>query len=242
MYLATGPESVNTAKRANDETESHPEKQIRRAPKALRREQLINATIDSLALRGYAATTLADVADGAGLSRGIVNFHFESKEKLLIETLQFLADEYSANWREADAAAGGSAAARMRTLMVADLAERVCTPRQVAAWFAFFAEAKSRPAYQKLSWARDGDYYSLLVTLCEQLRREGKYAFETVRMADAVYAMQEGLWLRLMIETNSFDRATALDTSLAAIGTLFPLHFDRAGNIHETWKSEGASR
>ena len=30
---------------------------------------------------------MADVADGAGLSRGIVNFHFESKEKLLIATL-----------------------------------------------------------------------------------------------------------------------------------------------------------
>lgn len=59
----------------------------RKASKETRRQQLIEATIDSLAKRGYAETTLADVADGAGLSRGIVNFHFESKENLLIATL-----------------------------------------------------------------------------------------------------------------------------------------------------------
>ena len=62
--------------------------------------QLIDATIDSLAKRGYSETTMADVADGAGLSRGIVNFHFESKEKLLVATLQYMADEYSAHWRD----------------------------------------------------------------------------------------------------------------------------------------------
>ena len=62
----------------------------RREPKALRREQLINATIDSLAKRGYAATTLADVADGAGLSRGIVNFHFTNFQRNPLVFLLFI--------------------------------------------------------------------------------------------------------------------------------------------------------
>ena len=46
----------------------------RAATKALRRQQLIDSTVDSIAKRGFSGTTLADVADGAGLSRGIVNF------------------------------------------------------------------------------------------------------------------------------------------------------------------------
>src|SRR5262245_4551931 len=71
----------------------------RKAAKDVRRLQLVEATIDSLAKRGYAETTMADVADGAGLSRGIVNFHFESKEKLLIATLQHMSDEYAGHWR-----------------------------------------------------------------------------------------------------------------------------------------------
>jgi TetR/AcrR family transcriptional repressor of bet genes len=63
----------------------------RKASKEMRRQQLIEATIDTLATKGYAATTLADVAKAAGLSGGIVNFHFETKDKLLVETLRQLA-------------------------------------------------------------------------------------------------------------------------------------------------------
>ena len=37
---------------------------------------------------------MADVTSKAGLSLGIINLHFETKEKLLIETLRFITDEY----------------------------------------------------------------------------------------------------------------------------------------------------
>ena len=89
------------------------EKRGRKASKETRRQQLIEATIDSLAKRGYSETTMADVADGAGLSRGIVNFHFESKEKLLVATLQYMADEYSAHWRAACQKAGDDPARQL---------------------------------------------------------------------------------------------------------------------------------
>jgi AcrR family transcriptional regulator len=41
------------------------------------------------------------VAKTAGLSVGIVNFHFDTKEGLLVETLKSLAEEYRGNWHEA---------------------------------------------------------------------------------------------------------------------------------------------
>ena len=64
-----------------------PEGEARTRPETRerRREQLIRSTIDSIARRGFAETTLANVADGAGLSRGIVNFHFKSKDALLAQ-------------------------------------------------------------------------------------------------------------------------------------------------------------
>ena len=39
-------------------------------------------------------TTIATVAREAGLSQGIINLHFQTKERLLTETLRYLADEY----------------------------------------------------------------------------------------------------------------------------------------------------
>ena len=57
-----------------------------------RRDQLILATIKCIATKGLSGTTMADITTEAGLSLGIVNLHFKSKEKLLIDTLRHLSD------------------------------------------------------------------------------------------------------------------------------------------------------
>lgn len=205
------------------------EKRSRKASKEVRRQQLIEATIDSLAKRGYSDTTMADVADGAKLSRGIVNFHFESKEKLLIATLQHMYDEYSAHWRAALDKAGEDPASRLRALVVADFDRVVCNRRKLAAWCAFWGEAKSRPTYQVLSGARDKAYQGTIVELCALLRDEAGYDYDAEAIALALSAMLEGLWLRLMMGTEDVSRETALAGANAFLATTFPRHYSRAG-------------
>jgi AcrR family transcriptional regulator len=175
------------------------DKRGRKASKETRRQQLVEATIDSLAKRGYSETTLADVADGAGLSRGIVNFHFESKEKLLIATLQFMADEYAAHWNAALEKAGEATSAKLWALVAADFDRKICTKRKLAAWCAFWGEAKSRPTYQALCGARDVKYQDLFVALCTELKVEASYTYDAEVTALGLCAMMEGLWLRLMM-------------------------------------------
>ena len=65
-----------------------------------RRKQFIEATIKTLALRGYARTTLTEVVRSAKLSHRLVNFHFETKEKPPAKPLAYLAEEYRLNWTE----------------------------------------------------------------------------------------------------------------------------------------------
>ncbi len=202
----------------------------RREPKEFRRDQLIQATIDSLATRGFAATTLADVATGAGLSRGIVNFHFESKEKLLLEVLTAMTAEYEANWRAAlDKAKGKPAAQQMHALIASDFDARVCSTRLVTAWFGFWAEARTRPQYQELCWARDEGLMGAICSICAALKDEAGYEFDVNHTGGAIYAVQEGLWLRLMLGGKDFKRRDALATALALLGTLFPRHFTTEG-------------
>jgi len=202
-----------------------------RASKQVRRQQLINATIDSLAKRGYAETTMAHVTEGAKLSRGIANFHFESKGRLLIETLQFMADEYDAHWKAALERAGSDPAARMRALMVADFDRNICNSRKIAAWFAFISEAKTRPIYRELCWSRDDDFRDALHSICLALKKQAQYAFNAENTAAAIYSLQEGLWMRLMLTGKDFPRQSALETSLSVIGTFFPRHFHPDGSL-----------
>lgn len=203
------------------------EKKGRKASKETRRLQLIEATIDSLARRGYAETTMAHVADGAGLSRGIVNFHFESKEKLLVATLQFMADEYAAHWRAAIAKAGNDPARRLEALVAADFDRSICNRKKLAAWCAFWGEAKSRPTYQALCGARDDRYQDLLAELCGALIAGGGYDLDPRQTALGLDALLEGLWLRLMLSNGAMKRETALAAAQAFLVAIFPKHYGR---------------
>lgn len=200
------------------------EKRSRKASKETRRLQLIEATIDSLSRRGYSETTMADVADGAGLSRGIVNFHFESKDKLLVATLQHMAEEYAAHWRGALDKAGDEPAARLAALVAADFDRAVCNKRKLAAWCAFWGEAKSRPTYQALCAARDEAYQDTILELCLALTQEGGYALDAPATALAVDAMLEGLWLRLLMR-DDMTREKGHMAAKAMLAALFPKHF-----------------
>jgi transcriptional repressor BetI len=202
----------------------------RKASKELRRQQLIEATIGAIARKGYAALTLADVAKAAGLSGGIVNFHFESKEKLLIATLRHLAEEYRQNWQDALKVAGDSPAARLAALATADFNDVVCTPDKLAAWSAFWAEAQNRPTYMEHCGANDAEFHSAVRAIVREIIAEGRYAErDPARIARAVDALLEGLWLDLITAYSPVSREEAVKTVYTCLSAFFPAHFSPAG-------------
>src|SRR3954447_25808027 len=64
-----------------------------------RRQSILSAAADAFADRGFAATSMDDVASAAGITRLVVYRHFDSKESLYIAVLeavsQRLADEFA---------------------------------------------------------------------------------------------------------------------------------------------------
>lgn len=198
----------------------------RAVTKARRRRQLIESTIESIAKRGFSETTLANVADGAGLSRGIVNFHFRSKEALLVETLRYIAEEFREVWNRALAKAGPSAAERLAALVEADFEPVVCSRKRIAVWFAFWGEAKSRPRYLEICGESDREYGQALRDLCLRIVEEGGYRdLDPVLAADGLSAMSDGLWQDLLLNPQSFDRQAAKRTCFAYLAAIFPRHF-----------------
>lgn len=197
----------------------------RKASRELRRQQLVDATIECLARRGFSETTLADVADAAGLSRGIVNFHFESKDKLLQATLQHMADEYAAHWRAALVRAGPKPADQLRAVVEMHFDRAISSRRKLAAWVAFWGEAKSRPTYKALCGARDVQYQETLVALCVALVAEGRRQVDPHAVALGLDSMLEGLWLRLMMGGEGVGRAEALSAARLHLEITFPEHF-----------------
>src|SRR5688572_28969460 len=147
----------------------------RTAPPEERREQLIQATIRCVANQGLADTTIATVAQEAGLSQGIINLHFQSKENLLTETLRYLSDEYRNACSEAAAEAASSPAAGLQALVDLDFRRNICTRDKLAVWFAFWGERKFRPTYRRICAERDKSYDDVTRVLCAKLCEEGGY-------------------------------------------------------------------
>ena len=63
------------------------------------RRQVLDAAIAMLAERGLAATSIQDIADAAGLSKGAVHYHFESKDELLQCVLERCCESVEARVR-----------------------------------------------------------------------------------------------------------------------------------------------
>ena len=194
-----------------------------------RRHQLIESTIETLAQRGYARTTLSDVARMAGLSQGLVNFHFATKENLLAETLSYLAEEYRLNWSEALALAGDNPARQLDAMISADFNPAICSPQRLSAWCSFWGETQCRPMYQNLCGSNDEVYTGTMVQICGRLIEQGRYEANPVRVARIIGATVEGIWLDLMTITAPYGLDEALTTVRTCVAMAFPRHIGPDG-------------
>lgn len=198
----------------------------RTQPRELRRRQLIESTIDSIARRGLAETRMADVAAGAGMSVGIVNFHFDSKQTLLAETLRFLADEYHRAWDAARASADDEPAAQLEALVRMNFNPEICSQRRIAAWYAFFGEARARPTYHELCQQLDDDYLEQLTDLFSKLF-DGGSPERTRGAAMMMLSVWDGLWQNILLNPDVFTPDAAVDACLEWLETVFPQSFRR---------------
>jgi TetR/AcrR family transcriptional repressor of bet genes len=206
-----------------------PAREPRKATRQIRKRQLIEATISVLAQKGQTGLKLQDVAEAAGLSYGLVNFHFETKEKLLSETLRYMAAEYQANWREALASAGGQPARQLNALVEADFSETVYTPSRLMAWCTFWGEASSRPYYQQECGAYDLEYIRVMEGICARLISEAGLALKPERVARVIRVTVEGVWLDQITMAKTYSRKEGLKTVYTCLLAFFPKFFDESG-------------
>jgi TetR/AcrR family transcriptional repressor of bet genes len=205
------------------------EKVRRKASKDVRRQQLIEATLEVLARKGYASLTIADVAKAAGLSVGIISFHFEGKDKLLASALRYLADEYYQNWKTCLEKAGSSKVAQLEAMMLSDFDPQLYTQQKIAAWIGFWGETQGRPVYEEICSPFDNERSQVMMELCNSLVKEGEYDLDPKLTMFALEGICEGLWLGTVSTAARIDTYISPDTAKrvikAALHAFFPKHF-----------------
>lgn len=203
----------------------------RKAPREFRREQLIEATIATVARRGLSQITLNHVAKEAGVSHGLVNFHFQSKDRLLADTLAFMSDLHRRNWERALDEAGPAPGARLNALILAEFNEANQSPDYLSAWCAFWGEAQNRPLYIAQCAENDRAQVAAFETACADVIAEGGYGCDHRLAARVLRLAIEGVWLDLTLSPPPYELEEARRTAFFCAGTLFPRHFCPDGLI-----------
>ena len=131
--------------------------------------KLISSAIKNISQKGINETTMLDVSQGAGLSHGIVNFHFKSKELLLIETLKFVSNEYLESFQKCLVKSGPDPKKKIIAIIDNDFSKKICSRDKVALWFTFFSEVKFKPAYHQICKERDLYYQKITEDIFREL-------------------------------------------------------------------------
>lgn len=205
-------------------------RQKRTASPEERKRQLIEATITSISQNGITGTTLTTVTGIAGLSLGLVNFHFKTKDALLVATLVHLAAELRDRWLDAAQRNDLKPHQKLATIVDVHFDNSVSNRRKLAVWFAFFGETKQRKSYRECTAALDMERLDTSIELSRALIAQGGYDHVNPDgIGEALEALFDGFWLNILMYPARFSNDAAKAHIYAYLAGQFPRHFTDAG-------------
>lgn len=198
----------------------------RTASKAVRRKQLIEATIESISKYGITGTTMNTITKLAGLSMGIVSFHFNNKEFLFEETLRYLAEEHRDQWKKSYGKADLTPEAKLLAIVDAHYHPNIGSRKKLTVWFGFYGEAAYRAKYRNIMQEIDPERWEISINLCRQIIADGNYEMLDPRgVADTLEGLYDGFWLNILMYPGEFTRKDAKKQIRNYLAAVFPKHF-----------------
>lgn len=111
-----------------------------------RRTQISQGLIQSMARRGYAGASISEIARAAGLTPGLVHYHFKNKQEILLAALGDLAARHEAGLDKALARAPSSPTAQIAAFIEVHLGLGASAdPDALACWVLISGEALRQP-------------------------------------------------------------------------------------------------
>jgi TetR/AcrR family transcriptional repressor of bet genes len=201
-----------------------------RSARARQRQRLIDASISALHLHGPSKTTVEKVVALAHLSPGIVRFYFDSKDAMLVASLEYLAAEFEEMVLVPVAALRERPVEALDLLVTLYLDSEVASARKVSVWYSFWGEASSRQEYYDICGTRDSKFESLVRELVGTLiERDRLVHLDADAIALGLIGVLEMLWQGFAFQTEStIDRAGARRRAYAYLRSVFPKAFSPA--------------
>jgi TetR/AcrR family transcriptional repressor of bet genes len=185
----------------------------------IRRRDLIEAAYQTFLEHGFNGMTMARIGVRAGMSHGIVNYYFKSKDELV-----------SAVVRKANFVIMQDTARRLRTaktprervsaIIAGNFPPDLFTREIARAWVSYYAAIGQRKDLERMQRVVDGRLASNLMHALAQIVDRG----HAKRLTDYIAVLIDGYWLRHAKSTDLVDAGAAIaliedfvDSQLASI-------------------------
>jgi AcrR family transcriptional regulator len=215
------------------------------------RERILHAACELIAERGIGGARIAQIAKAAGVSTALVHYHFQTREILLAETLDYAFDLASAvRLRPAgDNGDGGSAAKRLADVVEQSLPTTDPGRREWQLWAELWLGAARDPSLRPIAAQMYARYRTWIAAAIAEGVAAGEFAsVDAVKTADLAMALIDGLGLRVLLG----DPSMPLDQARERIGEILArelripagqLPFAAAGTaMHAHGRGGGAGR
>jgi TetR/AcrR family transcriptional repressor of bet genes len=170
----------------------------------LRRQELAAAAYEILQEEGIAGTTLAKVAERAGMSKGIVLHYFKGKGELLEVVMRhanaLLRDEVVALM-----AVANTPRERIEAIIAGNFSPKFFKPEICNAWLSLCAEVPRNANFARIQRAIHARMRSNLMSALRHLLPKARAEAAII----GITAMIDGLWLRFGLSQQGMTLAEA---------------------------------
>jgi TetR/AcrR family transcriptional repressor of bet genes len=190
---------IGVAPASSGETTVHPGTNMKTRIEDIRRNDLIRAAYQVFLEHGVGGMTVARIGERVGMSHGIVNYYFKTKDDLLQAVMRHAFRQIS---EEAVSRLNRAQTPRERVdaIVRANFLEGVFERETAAAWLSFYGLAPQRPEFARLQMAYYKRLHSDLVHALKQMLPDD----QAEKVATGISVLIDGMWVRrAMISSES---------------------------------------
>jgi TetR/AcrR family transcriptional repressor of bet genes len=171
----------------------------------IRRQDLVEAAYLTFLEYGLSGMTMARIGERAGMSHGIVNYYFKTKDELLSAVVRkanfLIMQDTGRRLRQA-----GTPRERISAIIAANFAPDLFTCEIARAWVSYYAAIGTHPDFERLQNAVDRRLASNLRHALRPLVASGRIG----GIANGVALFIDGLWLRHAKSSDVLEAADAV--------------------------------
>lgn len=172
--------------------------------------KLIEATLDSLMDEGMSGCSVRKISDRAGVSLGLVNYHFESIHHLVGAAYGHLALTFLNRAIDLAETYHEQPRKQLSVFLQEIFHSEVMQRRVLRAWLVFWGLIDTAPPIQAAHQTSNGAFTQFLQTIFERLAEQSSLNLPPKMAAIGLTAMIDGLWLEWCLQTDAFKPADCI--------------------------------